>query len=53
MTSAGFELAEPANKPPLAHALHRMATELGLSLLWEAIMPNQMVPLAAENNAPE
>jgi hypothetical protein len=53
MTSTGLELTDPTNKPPLAHALDHAATEIGLSLLWEAIMPNQMVPLAEENNAPE
>jgi len=50
MTPAGFELTVPANEPPLSHTLDRAAIELGFSLLSETIMPNEMVPLSAENN---
>jgi hypothetical protein len=53
MTPAGFELAFPTNELPLKHALDHAATGIGFSLLWEVIMPHQMVPLSAENNAPE
>jgi hypothetical protein len=33
MIRAGFELAVPANEPPLTHALDRVATGIGFSLL--------------------